>query len=72
MMRIGIGAQVHSSNVVEDLGQISYIFSDKTGTLTQNQMKWKEFVIETQLYFSIATSILNAGKGTVYSCINAL
>ena len=36
-------AKVQSSNLNEELGMISYIFSDKTGTLTQNMMEFKRF-----------------------------
>ena len=30
---------VRSSNLCHELGQVSYIFSDKTGTLTKNEMR---------------------------------
>lgn len=37
--------KVQSSNLNEELGQIEYIFSDKTGTLTQNIMEFKKMSI---------------------------
>ncbi|KAI8975574.1 hypothetical protein BDF20DRAFT_959906 [Mycotypha africana] len=37
-------------NISDDLGQIEYIFSDKTGTLTQNVMEFKKCTIDGVKY----------------------
>ena len=31
--------QARNTNIIEDLGRVSYVFSDKTGTLTSNEMR---------------------------------
>lgn len=41
-----------SWNIADDLGQIEYIFSDKTGTLTQNVMEFKKCSIAGTAYGS--------------------
>ena len=35
----GEAAVARNSDIVEDLGMVEYCFSDKTGTLTSNEMK---------------------------------
>lgn len=41
---------VRSSNLVQELGMVSNIFSDKTGTLTRNEMKFVKFIVDGRLY----------------------
>ncbi|EGV64842.1 phospholipid-translocating P-type ATPase, partial [Yamadazyma tenuis ATCC 10573] len=41
---------VRTSSLVEELGQIDYIFSDKTGTLTRNIMEFKTCTIGGRCY----------------------
>lgn len=46
-------AKVSNSSIIEDLGQIDYLFSDKTGTLTRNEMKMKAIAIGDITYETV-------------------
>lgn len=41
---------VNSSNLNDETGQIEYIFTDKTGTLTQNNLILKELIFDAVSY----------------------
>lgn len=45
-----MNTEVQSSSLNEELGQIQYIFSDKTGTLTQNVMEFKMVDVKGKMY----------------------
>ena len=42
--------KAQSSNLVEELGQIQHIFTDKTGTLTCNDMTFRKITIAGKHY----------------------
>ena len=46
----GIHCEVQSSNLNEELGNIKYVFSDKTGTLTKNKMIFRKLLIQNIPY----------------------
>ena len=43
-------AESRESGLIEQLGQIDFLFSDKTGTLTMNQMEFKKCFINGKVY----------------------
>ena len=45
-----VGCVVQTSNLNEDLGSVEYLFSDKTGTLTLNQMVFKRLTLNGSVY----------------------
>lgn len=44
------GARCRNSNLMEDLGKIEYVFSDKTGTLTTNEMRLRSIAAKSRVY----------------------
>ena len=49
---LDLPAVVRSTNLCHELGQVSYVFSDKTGTLTQNVMDLKKISVAGEVGFS--------------------
>ena len=43
-------ATIRTTQLIEELGQVEFIFSDKTGTLTQNSMVLKQIYINGKVY----------------------
>ena len=43
-------AKAKSISILEELGNVDYIFSDKTGTLTSNKMVFKYAIIDKKIY----------------------
>uniref|UniRef100_A0A8C2J1G6 Phospholipid-transporting ATPase n=1 Tax=Cyprinus carpio TaxID=7962 RepID=A0A8C2J1G6_CYPCA len=47
---LGEGPLVNTSDLNEELGQVEYVFTDKTGTLTENNMELRECCVDGNVY----------------------
>ncbi|XP_073531084.1 phospholipid-transporting ATPase IF isoform X2 [Phyllobates terribilis] len=54
-------AQVNTSDLNEELGQVEYIFTDKTGTLTENEMQFRECSVNGLKYQEINGKLVPEG-----------
>uniref|UniRef100_A0A8D2KW78 Phospholipid-transporting ATPase n=1 Tax=Varanus komodoensis TaxID=61221 RepID=A0A8D2KW78_VARKO len=57
-------AKARSTSLNDQLGQIEFVFSDKTGTLTQNIMSFKKCCINGTIYGNAGSSISMEGEPT--------
>jgi phospholipid-transporting ATPase len=57
-------ALCRTSALVEELGQIEFVFSDKTGTLTRNEMEFKKCSVAGVAYADVAEEGGDDGEGT--------
>mmetsp|Transcript_91190 Transcript_91190/g.162391 ORF Transcript_91190/g.162391 Transcript_91190/m.162391 type:complete len:1119 (+) Transcript_91190:76-3432(+) len=57
MIYKGINCMPRTSDLNDELGQIEYVFSDKTGTLTQNVMDFRKFCVDGVSYGQGVTEI---------------
>jgi len=63
-------AKANTSDLNEDLGQIEYLFTDKTGTLTENEMEFKQFSINDDIYEERNGVIHNTGSSNEIDIVN--
>ncbi|XP_068137185.1 phospholipid-transporting ATPase IF isoform X3 [Hyperolius riggenbachi] len=54
-------AQVNTSDLNEELGQVEYVFTDKTGTLTENEMQFRECSVNGIKYQEINGKLVPEG-----------
>ena len=54
------GCNVRTTNIHDDLGQIDYVFSDKTGTLTRNVMDFMKCSVDGKIYGTGTTEVAYA------------
>ncbi|XP_051928703.1 LOW QUALITY PROTEIN: phospholipid-transporting ATPase IF-like [Hippocampus zosterae] len=55
-------AQVNTSDLNEELGQVEYVFTDKTGTLTENEMQFRECSINGIKYQEVNGKLVPEGR----------
>lgn len=65
------GTVVRSTTIPEELGRISYLLTDKTGTLTQNEMIFKKIHVGTAAYGRDTFPMVSAAIISVYNSITA-
>ena len=68
----GERCQVRQMNLIDELGQVTHIFSDKTGTLTSNHMEFRRLVVDGITYgcgdTAISRALNKSGGPPAFAC----
>merc|ERR1719473_2215617 len=62
MVHDGVAALARTSDLIEELGQVSFVFSDKTGTLTCNTMEFVRASVNGKVYGPRTADELTAAR----------
>ena len=60
-----------SVSIIEELGNVNFIFSDKTGTLTKNQLHFKYCIIDNKIYEYLKISEVLVKKNSNFNIKNS-
>lgn len=71
MYREGQKAKCKTSDLVEELGQVEFVFSDKTGTLTSNEMVFRKCLVNGVVYGKVDAAFGRTDSAE-YSAVNDL
>lgn len=64
----GEAARARNSDIVEDLGLVEYVFSDKTGTLTSNEMQLRAVAVQGTAFGGLHTRCAGAPRCSSQDC----